>query len=197
LTESEGKQRIDAAVAALVAGAPGTLDTLKELADALGGDRNFSATVMSMLAGKLGKTEQAADAEKLGGKPPEWFATYDSLALPFAALPYLTVATGNNRIAVTVAVSAGQGGTVSVPAGVLVSIGQEVTAGQTGCMRSFTTQAWTAALAINSTCFLRAKVQNGALAFYVQRGTDTDPTPASLKGTPDGLSGGGFDSTCI
>ena len=63
MTESEGKQRIDAAVAALVAGAPGTLDTLKELADALGGDRNFSATVMSMLAGKLGKTEQAADAE--------------------------------------------------------------------------------------------------------------------------------------
>lgn len=74
LTEAEGKQRIDAAVAALVAGAPGALDTLNELADALGGDRNFSATVMGMLAGKLGKTETAADSAKLGGQLPAYYA---------------------------------------------------------------------------------------------------------------------------
>ncbi|MCG9083935.1 phage tail-collar fiber domain-containing protein [Laribacter hongkongensis] len=74
LTEAEGKQRIDAAVAALVAGSPAALDTLKELADALGGDRNFSATVMSMIAGKLDKTETAADSAKLGGQPPGYYA---------------------------------------------------------------------------------------------------------------------------
>ncbi|WP_051189994.1 hypothetical protein [Laribacter hongkongensis] len=79
LTEAEGKQRIDAAVAALVAGAPGTLDTLKELSDALGGDRNFSATVMSLLAGKLGNTETAADAAKLGGQLPGYYAKAEDL----------------------------------------------------------------------------------------------------------------------
>ncbi|MCG9077110.1 phage tail protein [Laribacter hongkongensis] len=73
LTESECKHRIDAAVAALVAGAPGALDTLKELSDALGGDRNFSATVMGLLAGKLGKTDTAVDSAKLEGHPASYF----------------------------------------------------------------------------------------------------------------------------
>ncbi|MCG8991821.1 phage tail protein [Laribacter hongkongensis] len=80
LTESEGKQRIDAAVAALVAGAPGALDTLKELADALGGDQNFSATVMGLIAGKLGKTGTAADSAKLGGQLPGYYAKAEDLA---------------------------------------------------------------------------------------------------------------------
>ena len=43
---------VAAAVAALVAAAPGALDTLKELADALGDDPNFAATVTSALAAK-------------------------------------------------------------------------------------------------------------------------------------------------
>jgi hypothetical protein len=40
------------AVAALIASAPGTLDTLNELANALGGDENFSTTVLQGLNGK-------------------------------------------------------------------------------------------------------------------------------------------------
>src|SRR5438046_2451142 len=44
---------INAAVAALVNGAPGALDTLEELADALGDDANFAATVTTALAGKI------------------------------------------------------------------------------------------------------------------------------------------------
>ena len=40
---------VAAALAALVASAPSTLDTLNELADALGDDPNFAATVMTML----------------------------------------------------------------------------------------------------------------------------------------------------
>ena len=57
------------AIAALVSSAPGTLDTLQELAAALGNDANFAATITNALAGKLGKTETAARAATLEG----WF----------------------------------------------------------------------------------------------------------------------------
>ena len=63
------------AIAALVNSAPGTLDTLQELARALGNDANFAATVTNALAGKLGKTEKAASAgnsDTLGGQPLQW-----------------------------------------------------------------------------------------------------------------------------
>ena len=46
------KQAFDAALAAVVGGAPGVLDTLDELAAALGDDPNFAATMASDLAGK-------------------------------------------------------------------------------------------------------------------------------------------------
>ena len=44
------------AIAALVNSAPGTLDTLQELAAALGNDANFAATVTNALAGKVSKS---------------------------------------------------------------------------------------------------------------------------------------------
>ncbi|MCV9878859.1 phage tail protein [Brenneria izbisi] len=50
-----------AAVAALVNGSPGALDTLKELAGALGDDPNFSTTVLNKLAQKLEKEQNGAD----------------------------------------------------------------------------------------------------------------------------------------
>jgi hypothetical protein len=43
---------VNAAVAALINAAPSALDTLKELADALGSDPNFATTMTSALAGK-------------------------------------------------------------------------------------------------------------------------------------------------
>lgn len=43
---------IAAAIAALVDSSPGTLDTLNELADALGDDPNFATTVTNLIAGK-------------------------------------------------------------------------------------------------------------------------------------------------
>lgn len=46
---------LSAAVAALVDTAPGTLDTLNELAAALGDDPNFAATITSQIAAKAGK----------------------------------------------------------------------------------------------------------------------------------------------
>lgn len=44
------------AIAALVNSAPGALDTLQELAGALGNDANFAATVTNALAGKVSKS---------------------------------------------------------------------------------------------------------------------------------------------
>jgi len=46
------KASVDAAVAGLIASAPGALDTLNELAAALGNDPNFAATITTALAGK-------------------------------------------------------------------------------------------------------------------------------------------------
>lgn len=116
---------------------------------------------------------------------------------PFAALPFPTIDTSTNQLAVTSAAVAGQGGTVSIPSGVYVSLGEAVNA-NTGRLRSYQTSAWTSGnLAVSSTYFLRAKVVGGALTFYTQKGTDSDAVPGSLVGTVDGASGGGFDSTCL
>ena len=52
---------VDAAVAALVASAPATLDTLNELAAALGDDANFSTTVTTSIA-SANSAAQAAQA---------------------------------------------------------------------------------------------------------------------------------------
>ena len=46
-------ERVQNAIDALVSGAPGALNTLDELAQALGDDANFAATVTSSLAGKV------------------------------------------------------------------------------------------------------------------------------------------------
>ncbi|WP_258305536.1 phage tail protein [Pectobacterium polaris] len=52
---------VKAAIAALVNGSPAALDTLQELAKALGNDPNFSTTVLNALAGKLAKDQNGAD----------------------------------------------------------------------------------------------------------------------------------------
>ncbi|WP_210448429.1 phage tail protein [Pantoea ananatis] len=52
---------VQAAIAALAGGAPEALDTLKELADALGGDANFSTTVLNRLAGKMDIAKNGSD----------------------------------------------------------------------------------------------------------------------------------------
>ena len=52
LTAYAQKTYVDSAIANLVATAPGTLDTLNELAAALGDDPNFATTVTNQIAGK-------------------------------------------------------------------------------------------------------------------------------------------------
>lgn len=50
-------QQVADAIAALVDSAPDTLDTLNELAEALGNDPNFAATITNMIAQKVDKVE--------------------------------------------------------------------------------------------------------------------------------------------
>jgi len=54
-TKDQANAAIAAAIAALVNSAPGALDTLKELSDALGGDPNFATTVLNALGLKADK----------------------------------------------------------------------------------------------------------------------------------------------
>lgn len=52
---------VQAAISALVASSPTTLNTLKKLADALGNDPNFAITMTDALAGKMDKAKNGSD----------------------------------------------------------------------------------------------------------------------------------------
>ncbi|EOZ1500553.1 phage tail protein [Enterobacter asburiae] len=52
---------VQAAIAALVDSSPGALDTLNELAKALGNDPNFATTMTNALAGKMDKSANGGD----------------------------------------------------------------------------------------------------------------------------------------
>ena len=51
-TLASAKEYVDKAVEQILSGSPEALDTLKELADALGNDPNFAATVTKQLGQK-------------------------------------------------------------------------------------------------------------------------------------------------
>ena len=59
-TKTEMSSTIQKAVSDLVASSPAALDTLKELADALGNDPNFATTMTNALAGKAAKSTTLA-----------------------------------------------------------------------------------------------------------------------------------------
>jgi phage-related tail fiber protein len=52
---------VTSAISAVVNGAGAALDTLKELADALGNDASFSATITTSIGGKLAKSSNLSD----------------------------------------------------------------------------------------------------------------------------------------
>lgn len=56
---------VQAAIAALVGSSPEALDTLNELAAALGNDHNFATTVTNSLAGKMDKSANGSDIENV------------------------------------------------------------------------------------------------------------------------------------
>ncbi|WP_199155494.1 phage tail protein [Chromobacterium sp. ASV23] len=60
ITDAASKIDLKAAVDGLVAGAPGALNTLQELAAALGNDSNFAASIAKLLAGKADRASTLA-----------------------------------------------------------------------------------------------------------------------------------------
>ena len=62
--EKRAKSYADTKIAGLVNEAPETLDTLKELADALGNDANFSTTVLNKIGEKANTTDVNAELDK-------------------------------------------------------------------------------------------------------------------------------------
>lgn len=81
---------IDSAISDLINGAPGALDTLKELADALTDNDSEVAALTALVAGKLGTGETAYDSDRLDGKAASFFqdaANLISGTVPLARLP--------------------------------------------------------------------------------------------------------------
>lgn len=63
----DAKDYSDQKISDLVNGAPGVLDTLKELSDALGGDENFAATLAGQMAGLDGRLDTLEGDETTSG----------------------------------------------------------------------------------------------------------------------------------
>lgn len=101
------------ALAALAGSAPKTLDTLKELADALGNDPNFATTVLNKLAEKLAKDQNGADI-------PDPALFVKNLGLGEAAKR--DVGTGDNQIPDMGAFASGSGW-FRLPGGYIVQFG--------------------------------------------------------------------------
>lgn len=101
------------ALAALAGSAPETLDTLKELADALGNDPNFATTVLNKLAEKLAKDQNGADI-------PDPALFVKNLGLKEAAKR--EVGTGTNQIPDMGAFASGTGW-FKLPSGHIVQFG--------------------------------------------------------------------------
>jgi hypothetical protein len=66
-TQQSVKSYVDSKVAGLVDSAPGTLDTLNELAAALGDDPNFATTVSTTIGGKVSQSLQIISGDGLTG----------------------------------------------------------------------------------------------------------------------------------
>ncbi|WP_080962419.1 phage tail protein [Chromobacterium subtsugae] len=60
ISDGASKTDLKAAIDGVVAGAPGALNTLQELAAALGNDQNFAASIAKLLAGKADKATTLA-----------------------------------------------------------------------------------------------------------------------------------------
>ncbi|MCD5284264.1 phage tail protein, partial [Enterobacter roggenkampii] len=91
------------ALAALAGSAPETLDTLKELADALGNDPNFATTVLNKLAEKLAKDQHGADIPD-----PALFVKNLGFGGSLTSPGYAVIPQGTKKLVI-------QWGTVTVP----------------------------------------------------------------------------------
>ena len=59
--KKDAQEYADGLISGLINGAPGVLDTLKELSDALGGDENFATTIATQISGLDGRLDVVAE----------------------------------------------------------------------------------------------------------------------------------------
>ncbi|HBB9731772.1 TPA: phage tail protein [Escherichia coli] len=104
---------VQAAIAALVGSSPEALDTLNELAAALGNDPNFATTVTNSLAGKMDKSANGSDIENVS-------VFLQNIGLGEAAKR--DVGTGDNQIPDMGAFASGSGW-FRLPGGYIVQFG--------------------------------------------------------------------------
>lgn len=169
------------------------------------GTTDLRFEVVAGRTGVAGGTYRSVTVDKLGrviaGTNPTTAVGYglaEDLAWPLAMLPLPSVLTDDTRVPVTTTIAPSDGGQVSTPKGVVISLGEEIVPGRFGRPRTFTTAPWISPLLVGGAeFFLRAQVVTGKLKLYVQQGTLYDPVPASMKGTPNGASGGGFPTTAL
>ncbi|WP_421998240.1 hypothetical protein [Roseovarius confluentis] len=93
-TSAETDTAIQSAIDALIGGAPGALDTLNELAEAIGDDDDFAASITTALAGKANSSHshsvyQVSGAERTSNKGQAYgYASLDSIGkVPESQLP--------------------------------------------------------------------------------------------------------------
>ncbi|WP_434631916.1 phage tail protein [Chromobacterium sp. CV08] len=102
IVDGASKTDLQTAVNNLVAGAPGALNTLQELAAALGNDSNFAASIANLLAGKADKAStlagyginDAATATQVNAAAPAGMVAY--FAMPNAPAGWL-IADGSTK----------------------------------------------------------------------------------------------------
>lgn len=95
---------VQAAIAALVASSPAALDTLNELAAALGNDPNFATTMTNALAGKMDKAANGSDIADVAEflKNLRLGAGAPAIGIPFfwpsSAMPNTVMAEWNDMV---------------------------------------------------------------------------------------------------
>ena len=101
------KAYVDAQISALVASSPSTLDTLQELATALGNDPNFATTVTNLIASKQAKfmTGTVATAASTAAKTVTLDSPWSSYTPVAGDWFFITFTSGNTASTPTLAIN--------------------------------------------------------------------------------------------
>ena len=149
----------------------------------------------------FGHARRATPAEARAGAQVNAYVTPEDLVgladVPVGALPWPEIYSADARAAISVAGSAGNGGSITVTGGELVTLGEDTGGGMGSLRRVALPAANFAGLVANSVYFVRLRLNAGAPVVYIQRGADTDVEPVGLVGAPNAATGGGFSTTRI
>ena len=142
ITDGASKTDLQKAINDLVAGAPGALNTLQELAAALGNDNNFAATITNKLTSKADKASTLAgygitDALTQSQSDIRYFQRMTRLT----ANGQFTIPNGVNRIFISGCAGGGGGGGSASSNGSLMAAGAGGGAGEHILSQSFSVKS--------------------------------------------------------